>query len=52
VPATDALTPSLALAVVVAAAVLAYLGAAAVFARRVVAPIWAGWRGVSPGAAQ
>jgi lipopolysaccharide exporter len=52
VPATDALTPVLALALLVAAGALAYLGAAAVFARSVVAPIWAGWRNPEIGAAR
>jgi len=51
-PSVDSLTPLAALAVLTAAGVAVYAAAAAVFARGVVAPIWAGWRGAGMGAAR
>lgn len=51
-PATDPLAPAAELAVLAAAGTAVYAGAAAVFARGVVAPIWAGWRGAGIGAAR
>ncbi len=51
-PATESLSPPVALAVLVAAGAAVYAASAAVFARSVVAPIWAGWRGAGMGAAR
>jgi hypothetical protein len=51
-PSVDSLAPLAALAVLTAAGVAVYAAAAAIFARGVVAPIWAGWRGTGIGAAR
>jgi lipopolysaccharide exporter len=45
-PAADALSPWPGLALIVSAGAAAYLGATAIFARSVVAPVWVGLKGV------
>lgn len=51
-PAVESLGAVPELALLTVAGVVAYVVATALFARSVVAPMWGGWRGVSPGAAR